>query len=147
MLIATLAAGSNSMMHKQHGVSLIEMLVVLVIVGTMSVMASANLFKSATRSIAQDAEILVNALEVARAQSRASGLPYTAKVNSSGFELRSPTTTQRIAWKSSGLSIKEAVLTLGPDPLLPAQSLTITNGTDSVLVQSDGVKPFVAQLK
>lgn len=134
------------MIHKQHGVSLIEMLVVLVIVGAMSAMASANLFKSATRSIAQDAEILVNALELARAKSRASGLPYTAKVDINGFEVRSPTKTERVAWRSGALNVKSQVLTLGPEPILPIQELSISNGTDSVSIKTDGVKPFAAEL-
>ncbi len=75
-------------MQRQHGLTLLELLVVLAIIGFAMAGVSLSLRDSNQTQIEREAQRLVAVLEAARAQSRTSGVALIWQTTSEGFVIR-----------------------------------------------------------
>jgi general secretion pathway protein H len=71
----------------QHGFTLIELMVVLVIVGIASAAVSLSIKPDPLQLLRKDANRVVQMLQVAQAEARADGRPITWRANAKGFRL------------------------------------------------------------
>ena len=83
-------------MQRQRGLTLLELLVVLAIMGVCLLGVSLSLRDSSHTQLAREAQRLVAILEAARAQSRTSGIPLVWEANAEGFVIRSPRRTAAV---------------------------------------------------
>ena len=70
---------------KQHGFTLIELMVVLVIIGIASAAISLTIKPDPLHLLRKDAERLSQLLQVAQAEARADGRPITWRADAKGF--------------------------------------------------------------
>jgi general secretion pathway protein H len=158
-------------MHRQRGLTLLELLVVLAIIGFAIAGISLSLRDSTQTQLEQEAQRLTAVLEAARAQSRTSGVALIWQSTPEGFVIRPapmqantspPLTTRTETWLSAGT--QAAVTTagapvnntgtvntvvLGPEPLITPTRITLSapmtqNGqrTSTRSVGTDGLRPF-----
>ena len=76
-------------MQRQRGLTLLELLVVLAIIGFAMAGVSLSLRDSSQTQLEREAQRLVAVLEAARAQSRTSGVALIWQVTPKGFVIRS----------------------------------------------------------
>jgi general secretion pathway protein H len=138
----TLAAG-NGIPGRTAGFTLLELLLVVTIVAIASAGVSLALRDSGQSRLEIEALRLSSILESARAQSRATGIPVRWKIAGTGFALDGAAG----AWQHAGISAStdRTVLVLGPEPLIPAQSVRLwltEQPQRSLLVSTDGLRPF-----
>lgn len=132
-------------MPRSRGFTLVELLVVLVIVALVSAGVVVSLPDQEQSRLHREALRIGTILEIARAKSRASG--EAVVVNVSGTSLQfSGTGSQKPHTKETqepGVSLVATQLVLGPDPVIPAQSLTLQGqGGRHLVIATDGVRPF-----
>lgn len=160
-------AGSKK---KSGGFTLLELLVVISIIAIGSAGALFALRDSSSTALSREADRVSAVLEAARAQSRSSGVSLAWVAQAEGFAVvpAQSLTTSRIAggqnqfnqpvsgltpWLSEGITAQilsgqrtSAALLLGPEPMLPAQSLQLSLGDQRVVLSSDGLRPFRVQV-
>lgn len=150
-------------MHRQQGLTLLELMVVLLIIGLATTGVALALRDGAQTQLEREAQRLVAKLEAARAQSRTSGQPWVWLPSTTGFVIHAlPRTPQQPvvqeSWLQEGTQAtvdlpatsSGPAVVLGPEPLLsPIQiSLRIrpaANSPDAPLtlrIGTDGLKPF-----
>ncbi len=132
------------------------MLIVLAILAIASGAAVMALRDGHETRLEQDAMRLAAVLEVARAKSRATGVPIAWRSKPSGFAFEPAMKLPSDAWQdpstlalvldSSGLPMAtdQARLVLGPEPVIGAQSVRLKLGGRAVVVSTDGLRPFRA---
>lgn len=146
---------------RQHGFTLLELLVVLAIMTLALGAAALALRDPAQVALAQEGQRLAAWLETGRAAARASGQTVRWRATATGFELAGgsqPSPPQRwldarttvVAFSVAGAAPVPApvgawLLVLGPEPVLPAQSLLLGLEGHSLRVTSDGLSPFAVQ--
>ena len=146
----TSAAGNKPALFTAQGFTLLELLVVVALIAIATAGVSLSLRDNADSALERDATRLAALLETARAQARASGLPVVWRNTPTGFVfegLPAPGLPQRWLHAHTHTTAPQTVV-LGPEPLIPAQSiaLTSTTGTSPTWwVVSDGLRPFQAQ--
>ncbi len=147
-----------------RGFTLLELLVVITIIAIGSAGVSFALRDSASTSLNREADRLSAVIEAARAQSRSSGvalawvalpegftvLPAIALANTSAGNALNASTVS--PWLASGTTAQiragqrdAQALLLGPEPMLPAQSVDLKLGEQSLRISSDGLRPFAVQ--
>ncbi len=154
-------------MQSQRGLTLLELLVVLAIIGFAIAGVSLSLRDSRQTQLEREAQRLVAILEAARARSRTSGVPLIWQATPEGFVLRSaqPQTvlaTRTESWLSLGTQAVVGtttthnappanLLVLGPEPILAPARITLsviaanptsTQPVPSLTVATDGLRPF-----
>lgn len=160
-------------MQRQRGLTLLELLVVLTIMGLVSVGVGLALRDSSQTQLEREAQRLVAVLEAGRAQSRTSGMPLWWRPTPEGFVLASPAglTPQTTPparderWLSTGTSAyvamagasnrnaaaPEGQVVLGPEPILAPAYIVLRVVTaantpaHSLRVGTDGLRPFQVQ--
>ena len=152
-------------MQRQRGLTLLELLVVLAIIGVAMAGVSLSLRDSSQAQLEREAQRLVAVLEAARAQSRTSGLALVWHTTPDGFVIRpahepSPIAARTENWLTAGTqalistaatSANNAapanLVLLGPEPLLPPARITLSttaaNPPSATLsIGTDGLQPF-----
>lgn len=134
------------------GFTLLELLVVVTIIAIASAGVSFSLRESAQTALEREAERLAALLEAGRALSRSSGQPLRWRDTAQGFSFEGlnaaslphawlrPDTTVR--WEPDAAS---HTLTLGPEPLIEPQGLTLVQDGRSLRLATDGLHPFAVQ--
>jgi general secretion pathway protein H len=126
---------------------LLELLVVISIIAIASAGVTFALRDNAGVALDRDAQRLAALLESGRARSRLSGQPVRWVATEEGFRFDG---VAREALPERWLDAKTRVvgrplLILGPEPLIPPQSLTLTSVDHperSVRIATDGLRPF-----
>ena len=133
------------------GFTLIEILVVLAIVALGTGALVWSLRGSAVHQLDEEAQRLSALLEAGRAQSRTSGMAMRWRATASGFVIETLPSglaaPQPHPWLYPQTRASVGVLWLGPEPIMPPQSLVLTQGdgqSGSVRVASDGLRAFGA---
>ena len=133
----------------QRGFTLMEVLVVLAIVALGTGALVWALRDSASQQLDEEAQRLSALLEAGRAQSRTSGVALRWRSNDTGFVIETLppglAAPKSHAWLHPQTRASVSTLWLGPEPILPPQSLVLTQGDGSrgsVRVASDGLRAF-----
>jgi general secretion pathway protein H len=157
-------------MQRQQGLTLLELLVVLAIIGFSVAGVSLSLRDSGQTQVEREAQRLVAVLEAARAQSRTSGIALIWQATPEGFVIRpaipASTTNTMAARTEKWLSIgtQAAVTTaapstnntaqanlvvLGPEPILTPTRITLSVAAANsakpatlLSIGTDGLRPF-----
>ena len=143
-------------MQRQHGLTLLELLVVLAIIGFSVAGVSLSLRDSSQTQLEREAQRLVAVLEAARAQSRTSGVALIWQATPEGFVIRptlAPSATQggnsanpmamrTETWLSAGTQAAVSsnapstnnatpanLVVLGPEPILAPARITLSLAT------------------
>jgi general secretion pathway protein H len=149
-------------MRHQRGLTLLELLVVLAIIGFAMTGVSLSLRDNGQNQLAREAQRLIAILEAARAQSRTSGVPWVWQVTPEGFvvgPVHNPA-PRPSTWLAAGTqatissnasNLANAVV-LGPEPLLSPTRITLTGATAgdtrqasparSLTIGTQGLRPF-----
>ena len=140
-------------MQRQRGLTLLELLVVLAIIGFAMAGVSLSLRDSSQTQLEREAQRLVAVLEAARAQSRTSGIALIWQATPEGFVIRpalaampnntntsapvqtaSPIAPRTETWLTVGTQamVREApanLVVLGPEPILTPARITLSVAT------------------
>lgn len=146
----TLAAGNKATRHralKGAGFTLVELLVVLTLIALATATVSLSLPDNDVTALRRDSERLAALFETARARSRASQQAVTWSAGETGFDFKGLTLNDLPSrWldpRSQVLS--DATVTLGPEPIIPAQAVAVFNRDKPQLrvwVATDGLRAF-----
>lgn len=159
-------------MQRQQGLTLLELLVVLAIIGFSVAGVSLSLRDSNQTQLEREAQRLVAVLEAARAQSRTSGVALIWQPTAEGFVIRpaiapnqalsnsaSPIATRTETWLTTGTQAAISTATnnttptnlvlLGPEPILAPARITLSVATSNsakpfptLSIGTDGLRPF-----
>lgn len=143
-------------MQRQRGLTLLELLVVLTIIGFVMAGVSLALRDNTQTQIEREAQRLMAILEAARAQSRTSGIALIWQTTPEGFVVRPATNStmsllspRNEAWATVGTQSSVDTVVLGPEPIIAPARITISlptsnrmQPTASVSIGTDGLQPF-----
>jgi general secretion pathway protein H len=136
-------------LHKRNGFTLLELLVVVAIIAIATAGVTFALRDSSTTALEREAQRVSAILEAGRSQSRTTGLAVLWQPEAEGFTLKNSAskdgdklqpwlTPSTIAQVSEG----RAFVLLGPEPIIAAQSVSLSLEGRSVQISTDGLKPF-----
>ena len=146
-------------MQRQRGLTLLELLVVLAIIAISSAGVALAIRDNAQTQLEREAQRLIAKLEAARVQSRAQGVPLIWRATASGFVIETQVVSsdfmeQSENWlfadMSIGISAGMKTITLGPEPIIPPATITLSklSGQTSdakpmnLRIGTDGLQPF-----
>ena len=140
-------------MQRQQGLTLLELLVVLAIIGFAMAGVSLSLRDSSQTQIEREAQRLVAVLEAARAQSRTSGIALIWQATPEGFVIRpalAPTQGNNTAISSAPSNAANPIaartenwLTAGTQAVVSTTAASANNATPANLVVL-GPEPILA---
>lgn len=134
---------------RMWGFSLLELLVVMSIIAVATAGVSLSMRDSAQATLEQEGKRLAALLESGRARSRSSGVVMQWVVADGGFRFQGPNPGDLSRqWLHPQTSVlwpdgQPRMLVLGPDPIIPPQSLTLVLEGNSLALSTDGLQPFV----
>lgn len=134
-----------------RGFTLLELLVVLVILALASGGVVMALRDNDGQRVQREAQRLAALLEAARAQSRASGTAIRWQAADGGFSFSGAEPARQWLYPDTRVVIAHgapvgspsSTLTLGPEPIIPAQQVTVIVGQHRLKVGTDGLQPFL----
>jgi general secretion pathway protein H len=138
-------------MHRQRGLTLLELLVVLAIIALATAGVSLSLRDNAQTQLEREAQRLIAVLEATRAHSRTSGVVMAWQPTPEGFAIQTlPARPNRAAtphtWLQAStqatLPSATATVVLGPEPIIPAARITLSQASLRLTVGTDGLRPF-----
>lgn len=132
---------------KSQGFTLLELLVVVTLVALGSALVSLSFRDPGVADLERDAARLGAWLEGARAYSRSTGQTVRWRATDDGFRFEGwPTQRDNVRWLGEATQAEVShPLTLGPEPIIPAQSVRLSLRHDpkvAVSLSSDGLRPF-----
>lgn len=132
-----------------RGFTLIELMVVIFIAALATSLVSLAMPDPGRHALARDAERLAALLETARAQSRRAGVAVHWQARPGGFRFSGlPDSAKPLPenWLSDQTqALGNETVTLGPEPLIGPQQLTLTSTAVPGLelhLRTDGLRPF-----
>lgn len=144
-----------------RGFTLIELLLVVALIAVASAVATLALRDPAASRLEQEAARLTALLESARGEARALGLPVTwrplskdaadapgaAGDESADFRFVGlpPSSKLPTRWLDRDVTaeiVGAPALVLGPEPIIGAQRVTLSLGTQRITLATDGLGPF-----
>ncbi|WP_372529216.1 Tfp pilus assembly protein FimT/FimU [Piscinibacter sp.] len=138
---------------RNTGFTLIELLVVVALIAIASGLASLALRDPAATQLEQEGARLAALLEAARAEARASGLmvswePHGLDAQSPNFRFVGLPPSDELPqyWLTPGVSadvIGARAVVLGPEPLIGAQRIVLSLADRRLVLETDGLGPFV----
>lgn len=128
------------------GFTLLELLVVIAIIAMATAGVGLALRDSSETALEREAQRLAVLFETARAQSRASGVPVTWRVTTTGFRFDGlPDGALPQNWLSAGVTVgAAAAVNLGPEPIIGPQTIDLTLQGKIWRLSTDGLQPFNA---
>lgn len=155
-------------MQRQIGLTLLEMMVVLVIIGFVTAGVSFALRDNSATVLEREGQRLIAKLEAARALSRTSGQTMVWRATDSGFAIETWPMTENTAipqeaWLQQGLRVgvelaspvssSDALVVLGPEPILSPTRIVLqlqsqANASSDAMpspklrIGTDGLRPF-----
>jgi len=145
-------------MQRQRGLTLLELLVVLAIIAISSAGVALAMRDNSQTQLEREAQRLIAKLEAARVQSRAQGLPLVWRATASGFVIETPVVGSSFVaqsdWLSADISIGMSAgiktITLGPEPIIPPATITLSKSSGqtsgvtpmNLRIGTDGLQPF-----
>ena len=137
---------------QQAGFTLIELLVVVTLVAIVSAVISLSLRDPAAAQLEREGERLAALFEAARAESRAAGIAVQwtpLQGDASGDQFRflglPPGVSLPTHWLAGTVAVQmpgPALVRLGPEPMIGAQSLVLSLGSEQLTLSTDGLAPF-----
>ncbi|MEX8502209.1 MAG: Tfp pilus assembly protein FimT/FimU [Leptothrix ochracea] len=144
-------------MTSLRGFTLLELLIVVMLIGVASAVASLALRDSGDTRLEREALRLASLFESARAQARGfgtvvrwqprstkpeadfefTGLPEIAKLPERWLEDETRTSVQ--IW----LDDRRETVVLGPEPVIPAQAVILADEHHRIILRTDGLGPFL----
>lgn len=142
---------------RPQGFTLLELLVVVAIIALATTGVSFALRDSQAATLDREAARLMAMLETGRAQSRTTGAVVRWIPDATGFRFEGVSargiSTESLAgqriWLDPAIEARviepegERSLILGPEPLLPSQTVVLRLGSRQLAVGTDGLGPFV----
>jgi general secretion pathway protein H len=135
--------------QRQHGFTLLELMVVIAIMAIATAGATLALRDSSVTALEREAQRLAAVLEAGRSLSRTTGLTVHWLPGEQGFTLTGtqPSDDDKLqAWLTAGTTVQTAdsrpFVLLGPEPIIPAQAITLGLDGRSLRISSDGLRPF-----
>ncbi|WP_408595022.1 prepilin-type N-terminal cleavage/methylation domain-containing protein [Limnohabitans sp.] len=148
-------------MQRQRGLTLLELLVVLAIIGLTLAGVALSLRNSPQTQLELETQRLIAHLEAARAQSRTSGMPLVWRSTPTGYAIDSAQPASRASnpaptehrWLIPGMQASPPAtqVVLGPEPIIAPASITLvappTAGANAQTrrLATDGLRPFEVQ--
>ena len=133
------------------GFTLIELLVVVALIAIATATVSLSLRDAGAAQLEREGERLAALFETARAEARASGVAVRWRLVSSdtGDQFAFEGLPEKISlprrWQADSVQAQiegAAQVQLGPEPLIGAQRVMLSMGSQRVLVATDGLAPF-----
>ena len=136
-----------------RGFTMLELLAVVAIVAVGAAAATLALGNVQADVLEREGERLAALLEAGRARSRMMGIPVHWRVEGEGFVFDGlPPGDGALPghWLDASVhALETEPLTLGPDPIIEAQGVTLVLGTEGALrslrVATDGLHPFAVE--
>ena len=169
-LVTPTLANACAAHRASRGFTLLELLIVVSLIAIATGAATLALRDSNATALEREADRVLAVVEAARTQSRASGLQLVWLPSADGFRVlgegqRVDTSRNANAaaggltpWLAAGTtaanedaggnaqaSQRASSLILGPEPIIPAQSITLRLGERSITLATDGLRPFAVR--
>ena len=133
-------------MSYQRGLTLLELLVVLVILSLVTVSVVLSVRDDPATRLERETDQLIARLEAARAQARTQQQALQWRPVEGGYVIG----TETFRWQDPqtqtnlqvGNDVQAQTLLLGPEPILPVVRLQLQIGAQRVTVRTDGLRPF-----
>ena len=157
--VMAVAAVTPKQLHQQSagarpasGFTLLELIVVVAIMALATAGVSLALRDPEATALEREAERLSALLETGRGQSRATGLPVRWESTAEGYVLMMPSGDvdkpigAPTAWLNpQTVASTNGAVSLGPEPIISAQSITLRLLSRSLVIATDGLRPFALQ--
>ena len=135
-----------------HGFTLLELIVVVAIMALATAGVSLALRDPDATALEREAERLGAVLEAGRSKSRATGLQVRWQATPQGYVLMMPSGNTEKAvgnptiWLNPNVVASSNVpVVLGPEPIIAAQSISLSLQSRSLVIATDGLRPFALQ--
>jgi general secretion pathway protein H len=141
--------GLSALDTKQRGFTLLELMVVIAIMAIATAGATLALRDSSVTALEREAQRLTAVLEAGRSLSRTTGLTVHWQPSAEGYAMTGASAAEEDKlqpWLTAGTTAQpndnHPFVLLGPEPIIPAQTITLGLDGRSLRISTDGLRPF-----